>query len=302
MGNPKFDLDTFWKTVPAPYSVGFTEAIDTVQRQIETGRAPGYMTGIPSLDKFVRLIKSEYMLIGGRSGDGKTAMAMQLIDTVEKQRKERGVTNEMTVFFSAEMNKETLAMRHAAKMTGISQWQIQSGAASRTELQTFLAALQDARPMYRDIFVDETSNPTIDHMLEHLTILQKEWNIGLVVFDYLELSGEPGGSENLRIAAISRGMKAIAKHFRCSTLGLSQLSRSVEQRADKTPKMSDIMYGGEREPDRIVLLQRSEEQEDRTDAYVVKNRNGPTGKATMIFDGPRQLFASAEVKRTPLNP
>jgi replicative DNA helicase len=295
------DLDEFWRSHPAQFTVGFASAKAKLEERLRTGIVPGYKTGINVLDEFIRLVPREYTLIGARSGSGKTALGMQLIDAVEEQRRNREWENSITVMFSAEMDKETLASRHAAKVTGIPQARINSEYATDDEIRQHISAMEEAARYYGNVWIDESSAPTLQHMVDQLAILQEEWTIALVLFDYIELSGEGGNSENLRIAAISRGMKAISKKFDCPTVGLSQLNRDIEKRADKMPRMSDIMYGGEREPDRILLLSRSEDQDKRTDGYIVKNRNGPLGQTVMLFDGARMTFSSATVKSTPLN-
>lgn len=295
------NLDEFWRNVPTQFSVGFANARADLQARLDTGIVPGYKTGIRVLDEFLRFVPSEYTLIGARSGGGKTALGMQIIEAVEIQKNIREWDRTITVMFSAEMDRKTLAMRHAAKKTGIPQARIMGEYATDDEIRQYMAAMEDGGEFYRQVWVDESSSPTIQHMVDQLSILREEWEIGLVLFDYIELSGESGSTENLRVAAISRGMKAIAKTFGCPTIGLSQLNREIEKRADKTPKMSDIMYGGEREPDRILLLARDEQDETRTEAYMVKNRNAAMGTATLVFDGARMTFQSADVKREELN-
>lgn len=288
----------FWRTVPVPLAEGFTEAIQEIDEQIETGRIPGYKTMIRNLDNYFRLFPQEYLLIGARTSTGKTALALQLIDAVERQQNELD-DNKTVVMFSAEMSKRALARRYATRKTGIPVARLRSEHVTTDELQRYKAALVDFRDEYRNILIDESPGPTIDHMLHQLSILRKQREIAMVVFDYIELAGEKAQSENKRITAISQGLTAIAKQLNCPVVGLSQLNRNIDSRADKKPNASDIMYGGEREPHVILLLQRDEVQANRVNAYIVKNREGATGQTALIFDGQAQRFTSGVESTTP---
>lgn len=290
------EINDFWKTVPVPLSAGFAEAIAELDQQIESGGVPGFKTGIATLDEYIRLVPQEYTLIGARSSAGKTALALQLIDAVYYQQQQDGDTRPI-VMFSAEMPKKALARRYATRKSGIPMSRTRSEDVTREELETYRDALLWGQRNYEHVHVDETKAPTIEHMKKSLYLYQKEKGISLVVFDYVELAGESGTSknENRRIKAIGRGLSEIAQVLDCPVVALSQLNRDIEKRADKTPQMSDIMFGGEQEPDVILLLNPDDVQKNRVNFAVAKNRNGARGDGAMIFNGVSQTFKSGRV-------
>ena len=298
---PHIDVEDFFRAGAQPAAVGMAQAKIWLDG-LRSGVLPGYKTGISGLDTFMRLLPSTYTSIGARAGVGKTSLAMQIAENVELQRRETG-DKKITVIFSAEMDSRTLVSRMAAKNTGVSLFKLQMGQASQGELDLLTEEL--SRLAERVTFwIDETSAPTIEHMIAQLAMLSNEYEIGMVLFDYVELAGERERNESLRVASINRGLKRIAKKFDCPVIGLSQLSRDIDRRADKEPKTSDIMQGGEREPDAIVLLVEDEKVESTHDdfkpviAHIVKNRNGPKGKAPLLFSGSSMKFHTEEIKKT----
>lgn len=296
------DVEDFFRSTAQPAAVGARQAQIWIDG-LKNGVAPGYKTGISGLDQYLRLLPSTYLSIGARAGVGKTSLGMQLIENVEVQRQHAG-DQSVTFVASAEMDARTLMARMAAKNCGVSLHRVQMAEAKPHELDAFSRELDRLADEVR-FWIDETSAPTIEHMIEQLSIVAEEYTIGMVLFDYVELAGERERSEALRVASINRGLKRIAKKFDCPVIGLSQLSRDIEKRADRKPKPSDLMQGGEREPDAIIML-----VEDDTDSvpapsgykfingHIVKNRNGPTGVVPLLFDGARTKFLSAEVERT----
>ena len=294
------DVEDFFRTSAQPAAVGARQAQIWVDG-LKKGIAPGYKTGIGGIDKMLRLLPSTYLSIGARAGVGKTSLGMQLIENVEVQRQASG-DKSVTFVASAEMDARTLMARMAAKNCGVSLHRVQMAEATMQELDAFSWELDRLADDVR-FWIDETSAPTIEHMIEQLSIMSEEYTIGMVLFDYVELAGERERNEALRVASINRGLKRIAKKFDCPVVGLSQLSRDIEKRADRKPKLSDLMQGGEREPDAIIMLVEDDEVDVKEgfkfiNGHVVKNRNGPTGVVPLLFDGARTKFLTAEVERT----
>lgn len=265
----------------------------------------GYNTGLAALDEYCRLMPGEMTTIAARSATGKTALGMQIVGAVISQLKKNKTGGKVCVF-SAEMDTETLLLREACAIENVSLWHLQTGKASEVAYQRVKDRVYTLKNNSH-LMVDDSSSPTLEHMIDQLAIVQEEYEpVRLVLFDYAELSGEWDKGESLRIAKISRGLKAIAKKFQCPVVVLSQLNRDIEGRENKRPTMRDLMYGGEREPDRIIVMVRpwlydEEEQKDRVDVTIVKNRNGPTGKCTLIFSGETMSFKSAVIERTDLS-
>lgn len=294
------DLDEFFRETLVPWAHGILEAQDYLD-ELESGKVPGWRLGLSSLDKYVRFVPREFVVIGARSGTGKTALGMQLVENVARQMIAAG-DNGLIAVFSAEMDSRTLALRTACGLEGVGLWALQSGKATKEEIARVRACLGSM--VQWPFVVDQSSAPTLEHMVEQLAIYASDRPIRMVLFDYLELSGEMDKSESLRIAKVSRGLKAIAKHFDTTVLGIAQMNRDIESRIKKRPMMSDLMQGGEREPDRIILLVRESMFEDGdagpddadvVKVYIVKNRNAPPADVALLFDGQRMRFRSAVI-------
>jgi len=295
------DPNEFFRSNLAPSSF----PVERAKKRLRTFQAgqTGFISGLTSLDPYFRLLPGELTVIGGRAGSGKTALGLQMVHAVLAQLEQGSIPGQVAVF-SAEMDGETLMLRETCALEKIPLWSIQTKSASDEEydrIEKRLATLDNDR-----FLIDETSSPTLEHMIDQLEAAQERGSIKFVLFDYTELSGEFEKVESQRIAKISRGLKAIAKKYACPVLTLSQLNRDIESRPDKTPTMRDLMHGGEREPDRIMILlhpyrYNREEPENGFQMHVVKNRNGPMGEAYLLFDKTTMRFSSAERIRTNLN-
>lgn len=259
----------------------------------------GFKSGISVLDPTFRMNPAELTSIGARAGTGKTAFGMQMVHAVIAQLEHRGQDGCVAVF-SAEMEGANLMLREACALEKIPMWAALNNECNPFEyrrLDARLAQLEETRLM-----IDESSAPTLDHMIEQLQAADRERSkIRMVLFDYTELAGEFDREESKRIAKISRGLAAISKQFSCPVVTLSQLNRDIEGRSDKTPNMRDLMHGGEREPDRIIILLRpwlydKAQPRELVNAYTVKNRNGPQGEAQLYFDEQAMRFSSARVE------
>ena len=149
--------------------------------------------------------------------------------------------------------------------------------------------------------VDQSPAPTLEHMREQLSAYAEDRPIRVIMLDYAELAGEWATQEGVRLAKIMRGMKALAKRFDAASLVLSQMNRDIEGRHEKKPRLSDLMHGGEREPDRILALVRDDDQPQNIFCYCIKNRNAPLFETVLLFDGPTMRFKSARIVNVSLN-
>lgn len=264
----------------------------------------GYSTRLKVLDDYMRLMPGQLTTVAGRSGSGKTAFGMQVVFSVLAQMEERGDSSVICIF-SAEMDGESLMLREACAIEKISYWRVQVGECSKgeyTRLDERLANMGSRR-----VYIDESPAPTLEHMIEQLkALVDSGQNIAMVLFDYTELAGEYDRDESRRVNKISRGLAAIAKSFACPVLTLSQLNRDIEARSDKTPSMRDLMHGGERDASCIAILVRpwsydKSAPRELVNCYVVKNRFGKQGDATLGFDETSLRFYSANVTQYEFN-
>lgn len=266
-------------------------------------RPPGTMLkfGLKDIDSKMSLMKGCYYLVAARPRTGKTAFLMQVAYNAMRQLDGSGLT---VVIFSAEMDAASLSLREACAIEKLSYWHMAQGTLTQAEYDRLDARLQNMGQ--HAFWLDESSSPSTEHMAAKLATMEEAGlQIGLVLFDYLELAGDTSGDEVRRIAAIGRGLKGLAKRFECPVLALGQMNREVEK-TKKKPGLSDLMYGGEREPDGILVLNRpwlldDTQPRELVEATIVKHRHGPGGDCALYFDEETMRFESAEIRRIELN-
>ena len=191
------------------------------------------------------------------------------------------------------MSKEQLAQRMLCCEARIDNAKLRSGFIAESEwgkLAIGAGKLSEAK-----IFIDDTPGNTVFEMRAKARRLKAEHGLGLVIIDYLQLmSGSKGGSDSREqeISEISRSLKALAKELNIPVLALSQLNRKVEDRTDRRPHMADLRESGaiEQDADVILFIYRdevyhpdSEDSKGKAEIIIGKQRNGPTGTATLAF-------------------
>jgi replicative DNA helicase len=200
--------------------------------------------------------------------------------------------------FSMEMPSEQLVTRMLSSIGHVPLNSIRTGRVSDDDWVRITAAthqLSEAR-----IFIDESPALTPTELRARARRLKREHGLDLIVVDYLQLMQVPGTQENraTEIAEISRGLKALAKELAVPVLALSQLNRSVEQRTEKKPVMSDLRESGalEQDADMILLIYRDEVYDKNTtkkgmaEIDLAKHRNGETGTFLLTFQGQYTRF------------
>ena len=274
--------------------------------QWEKGEAEGYSTGFPTLDKYFRLVDGEMIVIAARPSMGKTILGMQIAENVA-----RGINSGSVAIFSAEMTGWSLVVRMAGAMCGVNTHKMRMGQGEPAEFTKLKTAITELKRL--PIWIDDGSAPSTQTMLDQLTDLNNTNPIRMMVFDFMELGGNRAQSEELRVASIAIGLKDIAKTMKIPVVALSQLNRSVEDRANKMPGLSDLRYSGQVEQvaDVVAFIMRPEYYaergmtitvEDKDDlkgvAYVSigKNRHGPVGNVKLAFV--KQLSKFAELQTT----
>lgn len=294
----QFDIDLFFRENLQPSAFAAQRARERL-KALQAG-VLGFKTRLAGLDKYVRMMPGQLLTVAGRAGVGKTAFGMQLVYNVLQQMEEHRDPG-VACIYSAEMDGEALLLREACAVERISYWRVQTGDCRAEEYQRLdqrLAAMGDRR-----LYIDESPAPTLEHMTLQLKALTDDGRtISLVLFDYTELAGEFDRDESKRVNKISRGLATLAKHFDCPVVTLSQLNRDIENRAEKTPNMRDLMHGGERDAACIVILVRpwmydKSSPRELVNAHVVKNRFGPQGEATLGFDETSLRFYNAKVQK-----
>ncbi|MBT8127411.1 MAG: replicative DNA helicase [Gammaproteobacteria bacterium] len=260
-------------------------------------QAEGNITGVPTgFDKFddstTGLHAGELIIIAGRPSMGKTTFAMNIAENAAIGHKTP------VAVFSMEMPGEQLAMRMISSLGRIDQHHVRTGQLTDEDWPRITSAvhmLSEAK-----LFIDDTPALSPGEVRARARRIKRKHGLGLVVLDYLQLMGVPGGGENraTEISEISRGLKAMAKELNVPVIALSQLNRSLEQRNDKRPIMSDLRESGaiEQDADLIVFIYRDEVyNEDSPDKgmaeiIIAKQRNGPIGKSVLTFLGKYTKF------------
>jgi replicative DNA helicase len=198
------------------------------------------------------------------------------------------------LIFSMEMPGDSLALRMMSSLGEIPLQHLRTGNITERDWPNVMSVvgMLSERPM----FIDDTPALTPTELRSRARRVAREHGqLGLIVIDYLQLMQTGGSSDNrtMEISEISRSLKALAKELKVPVIALSQLNRSLEQRADKRPVMSDLRESGaiEQDADLIVFIYRDEvyhpETRDKGMAEIIigKQRNGPIGRLPLVFQG-----------------
>jgi replicative DNA helicase len=252
------------------------------------GQLTGISTGFTDLDELTAgLQPSDLIIVAARPSMGKTAFAMNIAEAAAMRGKKS------VAVFSMEMSASQLALRLISSMGRIHQQHLRTGDLAEEDwprVTSAITMLSEAK-----IFIDDTPAMSPVEMRARSRRLQREHGLDMIVIDYLQLMQVPGNKENraTEISEISRGLKALAKELNVPVIALSQLNRSLEQRADKRPMMSDLRESGaiEQDADLIMFIYRDDyynkESPDKGLAEIIigKQRNGPTDTAKLTFLG-----------------
>ena len=291
------------------------------------GKYSGVVSGFTDLDNMLGgLQNSDLIILAGRPSMGKTALATNIAFNAAKfysSDEEKG----SVVMFSLEMSAEQIGLRILAEQSKIPSDKLRKG--ELTEKDSI--ALSDT---YKEIhklkfFFDDSPNLTVSELRSKLRRYKNNYNIKLVLIDYLQLIKPEGNKDNRvnELSEITRNLKQLAKEFDLPVVSLSQLSRQVESRDDKRPLLSDLRESGSIEQDADVVMfiyresyylqrneptrgsdesqesyqkkhdawkDRNEEVFNKAELIVAKQRNGPTGKVDLYFDDKYTKFLGME--------
>ncbi|MEO8343429.1 MAG: replicative DNA helicase [Gallionella sp.] len=272
------------------------ERIETLYARDNPNDITGTATGFTDLDRMTSgLQPGDLVIVAGRPSMGKTAFSINIAENVAMDSKLP------VAIFSMEMAATQLAMRMLGSVGKLNQHDLRTGRLQDDDwgrLTQALGKLNDA-----PIHIDESAALSALDLRARSRRLHRQNNgLGLIVVDYLQLMSSNAGkaSENraTEISEISRSLKALAKELHVPVIALSQLNRSLEQRPNKRPVMSDLRESGaiEQDADLILFIYRDEvynsDSQDKGKAEIIigKQRNGPIGKIELAFRGEYTRF------------
>jgi replicative DNA helicase len=287
----------------------------------------GLATGLRDLDRMMGgLQHSDLVILAGRPGMGKTALATNLAYNVAKawrgevkaDGRVESVDGGIVGFFSLEMSAEQLATRIIAEQSGVPSSKIRRGDITEADFHHVADAVREMQQI--PFYIDQTGGVSIAQLTARARRLKRQRGLDLLIVDYLQLmSGSKGRAENRvqELTEITTGLKALAKELNIPILACSQLSRQVEQRDDKRPQLSDLRESGSIEQDADVVLfiyreeyylknreprpgteehiawmAQMENAHGRAEVIIGKQRHGPTGMVELQFDAEVTRFGN----------
>ena len=265
------------------------EAVDRIDLLHQSeGSITGISSGYHEFDKLTAGLQAgELIIIAGRPSMGKTTLALNIGENAAIGSKVP------TAIFSMEMPSQQLAFRMISSLGRVDQTHLRTGNFPDEDWSRINTAVQLMSEA--PIFIDDTPSLSPTEIRARARRLHREHGLGLIIIDYLQLMQVEGSKENraTEISEISRSLKALAKELEVPVIALSQLNRSVEQRTDKRPVMSDLRESGaiEQDADLIVFIYREEVYNQDTprkgiaDIAIAKQRNGPIGDFPLTFVG-----------------
>lgn len=272
------------------------KTVDRLEALVKSGKeVTGVTTGFQDLDKKTSgLQPSDLIIVAARPSMGKTTFAMNLCENAMMAE------DKPVLVFSLEMPSEQIMMRMLASLSRVDQTKIRTAQLDDTDwsrISRTMAMLKEKN----NLWVDDSSGLTpMDVRTRARKIARENGGLSLIMVDYLQLMRVPSLADNrtLEIAEISRSLKALAKELEVPVVALSQLNRSLEQRADKRPVNSDLRESGsiEQDADLIMFIYRDEvyhensEYKGVAEIIIGKQRNGPIGTSRLTFQGQFSRF------------
>jgi len=269
------------------------EAFERIDR-LHKGERPlrGLTTGFPPLDQMLAgFQKANLIIVAARPSLGKTALALDFARAIAlKEKVPVGI-------FSLEMSKDEIVDRLIAAQSGVDLWRIRTGRL-HDELDFKLIEKALDTLSQAPIFIDDTPSLDILQIRTMARRLQLEHGLGALIIDYLQLVRplNTNESEVQQITQVSRFLKSLARELQIPVIAVSQLSRAVEQRESRIPRLSDLRASGsiEQDADVVMFIYRkdkdkkaelvSPEERNTAEIIIAKHRNGPTGSVTLKFD------------------
>jgi replicative DNA helicase len=311
------------------FAQALTSAVDVAAKAYQRdGKLSGISTGLHDLDRMMGgLQKSDLIVLAGRPGMGKTALATNIAYNVAKAYRAADPTPDGRIetanggivgFFSLEMSAEQLATRIIAEQTGIASYRIRRGEIESSDFDRIAEAARDMELV--PLYIDETGGLSIAALAARARRLKRQRGLDLIVVDYIQLlqgsSRKAAEGRVQEVTEITTNLKALAKELAVPIVALSQLSRQVESRDDKRPQLSDLRESGsiEQDADVVIFVFREEyyvknkeprlgteehfkwqaEMEavhGKAEVIIGKQRHGPTGTVQLQFEAEVTRFA-----------
>src|SRR6195952_2602605 len=309
------------------FAQALTTAVDMAAKAFQRdGKLSGIATGLRDLDiKMGGLQPSDLVIVAGRPGMGKTALATNIAYNVAKAHRAevqadgtmKSVNGGVVGFFSCEMSAEQLATRILAEQTSIASSTIRRGGITEREFEKIRDHTIELQHL--PLYVDETGGLSISQLTARARRLKRQKGLDVIMVDYIQLlqgSGKRSDNRVQEVTEITTSLKALAKELNCPVVALSQLSRQVESRDDKRPQLSDLRESGsiEQDADAVIFVYREEyylqnkeprpgtpEHEKwqldmslvhgRAEVIIAKQRHGPTGTVELQFEGQFTRFS-----------
>ncbi len=277
--------------------------IETLGKLENHNGVTGVTTGFVELDKKTAgLQPSDLIIVAARPSMGKTTFAMNLCENAAM------ASDKPVLVFSLEMPAEQIMMRMIASLARVDQTKIRTGQNLEEAEWSKIASVFGMFKQKNNLYIDDSSGLTPTELRSRARRVYREnGGLSMIMVDYLQLMRVPGFSDNrtLEIAEISRSLKALAKELEVPVIALSQLNRTLEQRADKRPVNSDLRESGsiEQDADLIMFIYRdevyNENSEDKGVAEIIigKQRNGPIGRVRLAFNGQFSRFDNLAEQR-----
>ena len=276
-----------------PLLTQVVERIDELYHREGSSDVTGVPTGFTDLDKMTSGMQGgDLIIVAGRPSMGKTSFSMNIGEHVAI---EQGLP---VAVFSMEMGAVQLAMRMLGSVGLLDQHRMRTGkliAEDWPRVTHAVQLMQDAQ-----VYIDESPALSPMEVRAARRLARQCGQLGLIIIDYLQLMSGNGSGENraTEVSEISRSLKGLAKELNCPLIALSQLNRSLEQRPNKRPVMSDLRESGaiEQDADVILFIYRDEvynpDSPDKGTAEIIigKQRNGPIGTVRLTFQGSSTRF------------
>lgn len=289
-----------------PLSDLLVDAFDRMENLHKNrGALRGLKTGFTDLDKWTAgFQKGDLIIIGARPAMGKTTFAQNLAFNVAE------INKKPVLFFSMEMAKAEIVDRMIAPVAEVDSWDIRNGNIS----DEAFARIGDALGEMSDIpvLIDDTSSMTILELRNKARRAAHDYNIGMVIVDYLQLiqgSDRYAGNRVQEVTEISRGLKILARELEVPVIALAQLSRGTTNREDPHPQLQDLRESGsiEQDADLVLFLHRKDYYDPNrnkpdfvptniTELIMAKHRHGPMHTIDLFFDGKKNRFLSVDKK------